>query len=123
MTTFSTGGKGKWRWTAMIMVPDEVTADDFERARADLRRKRPSEAVEHLRLETFHEGTAAQIMHVGPYSTEGPTIDRLHNFIHDHRFTFDGRRQKHHEIYLGDPRRAKPERLRTVIRQAYVTKT
>lgn len=120
MRAFAAGAKHEWRWTAMIMVPDDVTAKDFEHAREDLRRKRPSPAVEKLRLERFHEGAAAQVMHVGPYSAEAPTIERLHAFIHERGFTFDGRRQKHHEIYLGDPRRAKPEKLRTVIRQPFV---
>ena len=120
MRTFGAGSKHEWRWTAMIMVPDEVSAADFERARADLARKRPSPAVDKLRLVRFHEGPAAQIMHIGPYSAEGPTIERLHAFIRDHGGNFDGRRQKHHEIYLGDPRRARPEKLRTVIRQPFV---
>jgi hypothetical protein len=122
MKVFGAAAKASWRWTAMIMVPDDVTPADVERVRADLRRKRPSAAVEKLRLDTFHEGPAAQVMHVGPYSAEGPTIERLHAFIREHGFTFDGRKQKHHEIYLGDPRRAKPEKLRTVIRQPFVKK-
>jgi hypothetical protein len=120
MRSFASGSKAKWRWTAMIMVPDFVTRAEFEQARADLRRKRPSAAVEKLQLEKFHEGRSAQLMHVGPYSAEAPSIERLHRFIHDHGGAFDGREQKHHEIYLGDPRRAKPEKLRTVIRQPFV---
>ena len=120
MKTFGKGAKGDWRWTAMIMVPDEVSRTDFVQAREELRRKRPSPAVEKLRLERFHEGAAAQVMHIGPYSAEAPTIERLHAFIYERGFSFDGRRQKHHEIYLGDPRRAKPAKLRTVIRQAFV---
>ena len=120
LKVFGSAAKGSWRWTAMIRQPDEVTFADFERARVELRRKRPSPAVDLLRLERFDEGQAAQIMHVGPYSAEAPTIERLHAFIHEKGHTFDGRRQKHHEIYLGDPRRAKPEKLRTVIRQPFV---
>ena len=120
MRTFAAGAKHAWRWTAMIMVPDGVSPEDFERAREDLAHKRPSPAVARLRLERFDEGTAAQVMHVGPYSAEGPTIERLHAFIHEHGGRFDGRRQKHHEIYLGDPRRAKPEKLRTIVRQPFV---
>ena len=72
-----------------------------------------------LRLTSFQEGTAAQVLHVGPYSTEAATIVRLHEFIHEQGFTFDGHRHKHHEIYLGDPRRSAPEKLRTLIRQPY----
>ena len=58
-------------------------------------------------------------MHIGPYATEAPTIQRLHEFIHAQGGVFDGRVQKHHEIYLGDPRRAAPEKLKTVIRQPF----
>ncbi len=120
MTTFTTGAKGEWSWTAMIAQPDAVTPERFERARAELRQKRPSAAVDGLRLERFDEGLAAQVMHVGPYSAEGPTIETLHAFIAALGYGFDGRREKHHEIYLGDPRRAAPERLRTIIRQPVV---
>jgi GyrI-like small molecule binding domain len=67
-------------------------------------------ALADARLESFTEGHAAQILHVGPYSTEGPTIASLHEYIAEQGFHFDGRRQKHHEIYLGDPRRAAPPR-------------
>jgi len=59
------------------------------------------------------------VLHVGPYATEAPTISRLHDFIREQGFTFDGLRHKHHEIYLGDPRRSAPEKLRTIIRQPY----
>jgi len=120
MLAFSASRKHEWRWTAMIRLPDVVTAADFEHALDALREKHPSPAVELLRLERFHEGRAAQVMHVGPYAAEGPTIERLHAFIREHGGAFDGRVQKHHEIYLGDPRRSKPEKLRTVIRQPFV---
>ena len=117
MRVFSLEKKGAYHWTLMITVPDQVTGADLEEVREQVRRKRPSEALEHVRLIRFHEGLSAQVMHVGPYATEGPTVARLHAFIHEHGYTFDGIRQKHHEIYLGDPRRAAPERLKTVIRQ------
>jgi hypothetical protein len=67
-----------------------------------------------VRLERFEEGPAAQIMHIGPYAAEGPTIQRLHAFIAEQGYE---RRGKHHEIYLGDPRRSAPEKLRTIVRQ------
>jgi hypothetical protein len=66
-----------------------------------------------VRFERFSEGRAAQIMHVGPYAAEGPTIERLHCFIAEQGLKLRGR---HHEIYLGDPRRSAPEKLRTIIR-------
>ena len=119
MRAFSASSEHEWRWTAMISVPDAVTADEFERARTALRERHPSSAVELLRLERFREGRAAQVMHVGPYAAEAPTIERLHAFIHEHGYRFDGQVHKHHEIYLGDPRRARPEKLRTVIRQPF----
>lgn len=119
MNSFEVGRKADWRWTAMIMQPDEVTPEDFASARDELKRKKPSSAVEKLRLERFDEGPAAQIMHIGPYSAEAPTITRLHAFIRELGYTFDGTKQKHHEIYLGDPRRAAPDKLKTVIRQPF----
>jgi hypothetical protein len=117
MRAFSVDHKEKWQWTMMLMQPEEVTAELFERARAQVQRKKNSAALEKMRLEWFHEGLTAQIMHLGPFATEGPTIARLHAFIREQGYAFDGTRHKHHEIYLSDPRRAAPEKMRTVIRQ------
>ena len=89
--------------------------------RAGARRGPPKKglaALDSARLAGFDEGLAAQIMLLfGPYSDEGPTIERLHAFIHELGYTFDGGREKHHEVYLGDPRRSAAEKLRTIIRQ------
>jgi hypothetical protein len=117
MCDFGLGDKDRWLWTMMIRQPEEVTTALVERAREQAQRKKPSPALARLRLEEFHEGLAAQIMYLGPYAAEGPTIARLHAFIHAQGYTFDGRQQKHHEIYLSDPRRTAPEKLKTVIRQ------
>ncbi len=106
--------KATWRWTAMIMQPPAVTPAVLEKVRSEAMRKKPLPALAKVRLESFREGLSAQIMHVGPYSAEAPTIARLHDFIKKHGYRLTGR---HHEIYLGDPRRSAPERLRTVIRQ------
>lgn len=103
-----------WQWTLMIMLPDAVTPVLFAEALDEARRKKPQAALEQLRLERFEEGLSAQIMHVGPYEAEVPTIERLHAFIAEQGCTPRGR---HHEIYLGDPRRTAPERLKTVLRQ------
>jgi hypothetical protein len=119
MKSFEVHRKADWRWTAMIVLPDEVTPEDFASVRDELASKKPSPAVAKLRLARFDEGPAAQIMHIGPYSAEGPTIARLHAFIRERGYTFDGTKQKHHEIYLGDPRRAAPDKLKTVIRQPF----
>ena len=117
MRVFNLERKGAYHWTVMIALPEGVTVKAFEEVRAKARERKPSQALERMRLAEFREGLAAQIMHVGPYATEAPTIAKLHAFIRDHGYKFDGTRQKHHEIYLGDPRRAAPEKLKTVIRQ------
>jgi hypothetical protein len=117
MADFSAARKDDWRWTAMIAQPEAVTPTRFEGAIEELRRKRPLAATDRVRLARFEEGLAGQVLHIGPYRDEGPTIERLHAFIRERGFSFDGRREKHHEIYLGDPRRAAPEKLRTIIRQ------
>jgi hypothetical protein len=85
-----------------------------EAARAAAARKRPRAALDRVRLERFAEGRCAQVLHVGPYSAEGPTVAALHAFVASSGCTLAGR---HHEIYLGDPRRSAPERLRTIVRQ------
>jgi hypothetical protein len=114
MSSFLTGDKHLWSWTMMIMQPDWITGEMFK-AVLDKARAKLGEPPESLRLQFFHEGTAVQIMHIGPYSAEGPTILRLHEeFLPANGLVENG---KHHEIYLGDPRKAAPEKLRTVIRQ------
>ncbi len=120
MGVFSGKRKGEWNWTMMIAQPDEVTPERFELARVDIGRKKDLPALANARLQRFEEGTSAQILYVGPFSDEGPTIQRLHAFIHEQGHTFDGIHQKHHEIYLGDPRRSAPEKWRTIIRQPFV---
>ena len=116
MSLFSAEDKDAWYWTMMIMQPDTVTADMVERARA----KAPAGVAERLRLDRLVEGRVAQVLHVGPYAGEGPTIERLHAFIAEQGLRLSGR---HHEIYLSDPRRTAPERLRTVIRQPVTAPT
>jgi hypothetical protein len=102
-----------WNWTMMIAVPDGVTAAEVAAAVEAAARRRPLPAAGRLRLERFDEGLAAQIMHIGPYADEAPTIERLHAFAAEQGYELRGR---HHEIYLGDPRRTAPERLKTVLR-------
>ena len=114
MSTFTAGEKSAWDWTAMIAQPDSVDGERVAAAieKASAKKELPAAAL--ARLERFREGEAAQVLHIGPYSEEGPTIARLHEFIAAGGFQLRG---KHHEIYLSDPRRAAPERLKTVIRQ------
>ena len=114
MSKFTSSKKSDWDWTAMIMQPDQVTQDLLEDALANATAKKSLPAAAKLRLERFREGLAAQVMHIGPYDAEGPTIKRLHELIAESGRT---RRGKHHEIYLSDPRRCAPEKLRTIIRQ------
>ncbi len=107
------GDMEDWRWTLMIMQPDFVTAADFASAQQQAVDK-GNEPAGRVRLDEYDEGLAAQVMHLGPYSEEAPTIQLLHDFIAAEGYE---RRGIHHEIYLGDPRRSKPENLRTIIRQ------
>jgi hypothetical protein len=102
-----------WNWTMMIAVPDEVTAAEVAAAEVVAARRRPLPAAGLVRLERFAEGQAAQVMHIGPYAEEAPTIARLHEFVAEQGY---GLRGRHHEIYLGDPRRTAPERLKTILR-------
>ena len=114
MRDFLAGNRDRWQWTMMILQPDVVTDDDFAGARDDLHKKKDLPALDRMRLAPYHEGLSAQIMHVGPYAAEAPTIERLHRFIAEQGCAISG---KHHEIYLGDPRRSAPEKLKTIIRQ------
>jgi hypothetical protein len=104
---------GNWRWTAMIMQPDHISHEMFQDARVQLEKKKPNPALELLRLETFHEGPCVQILHIGPYAEEMATIAKMDAFAEAHGYIMHG---KHHEIYIGDPRRAAPDKLKTVLR-------
>jgi len=114
MTQFSTENKDIWKWTSMIMQPEFVTKELVEDAIEAAQKKKQLPALSKLRFENFDEGLSAQVMHIGPYSAEGPTIERLHDFI---RTSGHELRGKHHEIYLSDPRKAAPERMKTIVRQ------
>lgn len=106
--------KSAWNWTLMIMQPDQVTPEVIGEAQAAASKKKSLPALREVRLERFAEGPAAQVLHIGPYAAEGPTIQRLHAFIAEQGYELAG---KHHEIYLSDPRRVAPEKMKTVIRQ------
>jgi hypothetical protein len=114
MATFSAEDKSAWSWTAMIMQPPPVTPELVAEMSATVAKKKALPAIGKLRFERFAEGPAAQVLYRGPYAEEGPTIERLHAFIAGLGYERAG---KHHEIYLTDPTRAAPEKLRTVIRQ------
>jgi hypothetical protein len=112
--THDFSSKARWSWTAMLLQPDIVTDELVADAIEQAAQKRSIPAVALMRLETFSEGLCAQVLHIGPYADESPTIAALHEFIAEQGYSLRG---KHHEIYLGDPRRSAPDRLRTIIRQ------
>ena len=111
-----TADRAAWQWTLMIMRPDFITKADFSKARETAKKKKDNPFLDTVRFESFSEGKTAQIMHIGPYSAEGPNIQRIHNKIKEIGGKLSGR---HHEIYLSDPRRVAPEKMKTVIRQPY----
>ena len=119
MAAFSLDDRDSWLWTAMIRQPDHVTPAMVDEAIADTRRKKNPAALDLLRFETYAEGLAAQVMHLGPYADEGPTMARLHGWILDNGYDYHGA-GKHHEIYLSDVRRTAPEKLKTVLRQPVI---
>jgi hypothetical protein len=119
MSLFTATNKDIWKWTAMIMQPDNVTHELFDIALQQVERKKSLPALSRSRFLSFREGQSAQIMFVGPYSTEGPIIEMIHKYIKDLGHSFDGLKQKHHEIYLSDPRKTAPDKLKTIIRQPY----
>ena len=113
MSSFTANDRSRWKWTMMIAQPDFVDEAAIRAAMEQVRQKKQTPALDELRLESFTEGRCAQTLHVGPFSEEGPTIQRVHAFIHE-RSRLIG---KHHEVYLSDVRRADPARWRTIIRQ------
>jgi hypothetical protein len=116
MAAFAEANKETWKWTAMILVPDFVTEEMVGEAKAQAMEKKGVPAISGVRLETFREGPSAQILYIGPYADEDDTIERIHQFIEQQGHRLRG---KHHEIYLSDPNRTAPEKLKTVIRQPY----
>lgn len=115
MTAFVTGDKGSWDWTLMINQPDWITGDEVAPAIAKVRMRKPLDSLERVRMRSLTEGTSVQILHIGPFADEAPTLHRLHHeFLPDHGLTFNG---DHHEIYLNDARRTEPARLKTILRQ------
>lgn len=112
--------RSDWHWTVMIMQPPQVTPELVGEGIAATRRKRPSEALERLRVWDFAEGTAAQILHIGPYAEERPTIERLLAYVEGRGYQVSGR---HHEIYLSHPHRTAPEKLKTIIRYPVVERS
>jgi hypothetical protein len=114
MTQFRQASKDQWDWTMMIMQPSFVVEAEVEAARSEVQRKKNLPGLHKLRFGPYAEGLVVQILYLGAYADEGPTIARMHEFIQAQGYYLTG---KHHEIYLGDPRRTAPEKLKTIIRQ------
>ena len=114
MSTFSVENKADWKWTLMMMQPDFVNEEMVRQALEQVKLKKDPASLPLMRFEPFEEGRVAQVMHIGPFSEEGPTIERLHAFIEENGGERNG---KHHEIYLSDIRRANPEKWKTILRQ------
>jgi hypothetical protein len=114
-----TGGAFDWQqpgsvaWKLMMMVPEEVPLEFIESVRDEVSEKKDLPRLADVKVEVLHEGTSAQIMYVGPYDSETPTVDRLIAYAEGEGYEVVG---PHHEIYIGDPNRAAPERLKTVLR-------
>lgn len=113
MSAFVENDRRSWKWTMMIMQPSFATNETLFAAIDVVRRKKALQATDKLRIAQLTEGKCAQVLHVGPFTEEGPTIERLHSFINART----GLTGKHHEIYLSDIRRSAPQRWRTIIRQ------
>ena len=113
MSAFVANDRAQWKWTMMIMQPSFVSEAVIKMAMAEVTRKKALPAVGKLRFETFVEGVCAQVLHIGPFSKEGPTVEKVHQFIAA-RGAPTG---KHHEIYLSDIRKADPAKWKTIIRQ------
>lgn len=116
MTTFTSArDKSQWLWTTMIMTPDCVTAEMVDEALTAVAAKDRPDALDQVRLERLEEGRCVQTLHIGPYDEEGPVLADMHGrFIPEAGLRMTG---KHHEIYLSDPRRVEPAKLRTILRQ------
>lgn len=115
--------KDNWFYTLMIMQPEVVTPEVFEEAREQVRKKKgDSEMLNKTRLAYFEEGLCVQTMHIGPYATEPATIERMKEFMAENglRDAVGPIGGKHHEIYLSDPRKSAPEKMKTVLRHPVV---
>lgn len=114
LEVFRTRDKSAWDWTVMITQPDWITPEIVDEALTSARKKQLS-ALDRLRFERFAEGRSVQILHVGSYDDEGPTLARLHDeYLPQHGLAPIGR---HHEVYLSDPRKTEPAKLKTILRQ------
>lgn len=114
MKEFSVENKEVWNWTIMVMQPECITSELLTKAIEKVRQDKGLSALDNMRFDTYDEGMSAQILHVGPFSEEGPTVEKLHCYFNESGYQMNG---KHHEIYLSDTRRGDPRNWKTIIRQ------
>ena len=112
---FKASNRDSWQWTMMIMQPEWITSEMFEETHEQVRQGKNPVSLDRMRFERYEEGLCVQILHVGPYAEEAPVLANLHTkYLPENGYTEAG---KHHEIYLSDPRKTAPEKLKTVLRQ------
>lgn len=120
MNDFVAGNKHNWQWTLMLMQPKWIGPEMIEQARLDVAAKKNTpKQLQNVRFEAYNEGLVAQYLHIGSYDDEGPIVKYMHEeFIPSHGYKMIN---KHHEIYISDPRKVAPEKLKTILRQPIVT--
>lgn len=106
--------RSEWHWKLLIRMPDFVSAESFEQAKKEVIKKKGIEKIDEILFEKIAEGKCIQIMHIGPYSTEPETINQIKGFMNENGLVENG---LHHEIYLSDPRKTTPEKMKTILRQ------
>lgn len=124
MTDFVTGNMDNWQWTLMLMQPDWVSEEMIAEARAIANKKNPPKLLTKVRFESYEEGLVAQYLHIGSYADEAPILKYMHEkYIPELGYklpSLAAQISKHHEIYLSDPRRVAPQKLKTILRQPVV---
>jgi hypothetical protein len=110
---FDIAQRSDWRWTQLIMMPDFATKEMVYAVAAEVRHKKGEASIAPYRFERWEEGTCVQIMHLGTYDAEAPALEKMHRFAKENGYEMHG---KHHEIYLSDPRRTAPEKIKTILR-------
>ncbi|MEM2111383.1 MAG: GyrI-like domain-containing protein [Candidatus Bathyarchaeia archaeon] len=106
--------RGEWRWKLLIRMPDFVTSEMVEKAKEEVFKKKSMELIKKINFEKIKEGKCVQILHIGPYSTEPGSLAKMNNLMEEKNLVHNG---PHHEIYLSDPRKVTPEKMKTVLRQ------
>jgi hypothetical protein len=119
MELFSIENKREWKWTLQVMQPDLVTELHYKKAFSEVAAKKKLSSLPKIRFESYCDGLAVQLLHMGPYDNEEFNIKKLHTFIDDNGFSKTGR---HREIYLSDARKTTPDRLKTILRQPIMKK-